>query len=354
MKSLDAILKSQEADKYEPSSHCKTLIMRAKKKYINGIFSWDDEFYKSNSFWFSIILIFELIGLFIIALTSLESGPIFLGIKVLALLIFAIFDYLVAREIRKEDDLLNLHKAKYSYYEKFFEIYNKNPDENKKAKEIQEKSLIEIHRIKKYSKLLFALLFIFGIIKCILFFIDYFYTGNLSIVLLDYPWLFGIYCIIYLIIPLLHYFFYSHLYWINIAYTEVDKECAKHYLERSKAIDRTDKNIDVSNCKRKRPFSFDVHNLKTEFSACNSFVQFNEEPIGYSGIMTDANAEDIISTKGVEIHAQNTRVPIEIFRKFLNVQVLKFKIDVAENTPVSGVGHYDHSIRSVAVSESNL
>jgi hypothetical protein len=75
--------------------------------------------------------------LFVIILTSLESGLLWLGIKVISILLLAIVDYLLARETRKKDNQLHLHRTKDLHYKSLFDVYDKKPEEHKAAKAYQ-------------------------------------------------------------------------------------------------------------------------------------------------------------------------------------------------------------------------
>jgi hypothetical protein len=354
MKSLDEILNRKDAEKYEPSSASKTLIMRAKKKNINGVFSWDDDFYKSKSWLQRMIITFDVIGLAIIILTSLESSLVFLAIKALGVLFFIILELIIAQMVRAKDEILNLNKAKYFFYENLFEIYDKDSDDTQESKKLQAKSKTEFEKIERNSRMWFIVLLILALLKCFIFFIDYLFTGAVSIVLLEFPWLAGLYCLIYLIVPFLHFYFYSYLHWIKKAHDEVDNECIIHYQERLKAIENKNSSIDVPNCKMERHISFDVHKLKNKFLVCENFKDFNLESRVSSGIMTDFRGEQIVSTATTSAMRANLRTSKEIFSKFFSFQILKFKIAIAEQEPESGIGHYDDNVRDIQVIKNSL
>ena len=355
MESLETILQNNGASDFEPSQHSKTLIMRAKKKDDNGLFSWDNSFFQSNMFWFSTILILEFVGLFIIGFTSIESDIFFLAVKLIAILLLAYVDYLIAREVRIEDNVLNLHKTKKDYYESYFEIYDKSPQTQVEAKENYEFSVKEINRINKKTKRWLYLLITIGLFKCAIFYLEYFINGTQNIIMMDFYWLFYFYCFIYLTIPFLHWNYYSFLYWIKMAHESVVEELKEHSVLKDRAIANRDIRINIPNCKVKRPISFDIIELRPSYAICNTvFINYIRNPITYPGLLSDGEGQNLITTQKVNAAAGNPSLNQNIFGSYLKVQFLNFKIHIAEKSLDSVVFNYDHNIRGVRSFSDNL
>jgi hypothetical protein len=231
---------------FEPSERTKKLILKSLKESksitiggekelnlsIPGLISYD--LTKYNHYGWFVILLYMLEGLAAISILIITDDPVYMFFKLFLVLILALVDIMVARHSASKDNIFNLSRYWWEFYELMLRLYRtklsleqkKDIDDNKTKKEK------EINDVNIFKKWMLLLLYFLGLLKIIVFYLDYIIDGFNWGEILTSPIGFII-CffgapIAYLVIPILGWKFYGKWIWTGDAIKKLEIELAVH------------------------------------------------------------------------------------------------------------------------------
>lgn len=358
MRTIDSILHQRRS--FEPSSQTKNLILSSLKKSqthafgannyeIPGLVSSDTKKYNHYSILVTVLYILEALAAVSIILTT--DKLIYIVVKLLLVIALVILDIIVAKHSRSQDDDLNSSLFRQKFFILIRDFYrNKLAPEDlqhiqKSIREREERIL----NIKKFSNKILLLLILFGLLKILVFYLDYIIDGfDFGIInSKDVGFLACFYGspLAYLTIPFLAWLYYGKWIWTGMAGKELENELKTHESELAKA--QEDGFGTINNCIKlqlKRPINLStliqnlskIVNAKTEgqdnleaFSNLSitegsgngwRILKSNSTySIDFYGILTDSELLQIVSLQS-DIDAKKLLLLIGMSNQIIQIQ----------------------------------
>jgi hypothetical protein len=248
MKTLDSLLQNNKA--FEPSLQVKNLILNSIKKPQNiaigagnyeipGFISYDTR--KYNHFTMLVVILYALEIFAAVSIVLTTTTAFYMIIKLIAVVILLFLDMVVAKHSRSKDDDKNstVFRKTFLLLLRDFFMEKLSTGERTKIQSNLKECDSGLDKISRFSKNMLVLLYVFGLIKVVVFYLDYFLGGvDWSIIFSKDPgfliFFFGA-PVAYLTIPMLAWQYYGKWIWTGIANKHLEKEVENFNLEINNA-----------------------------------------------------------------------------------------------------------------------